>query len=171
MAKRGRPSKTKQPSSEFERKLSEEIDATASEPQAAAEKEPAAKPDGIPLKPSVELVIPLVKMPFEVWAVSQKIAALRLTDDEAALLGQPIIALWEYYLPQLPVIAWTWLAFIAMTYQVMVPRLRIIQKEQERRQTSSSSRAGGDKDSGGGGRKPPPPPPPEPTLETLQKQS
>lgn len=78
---------------------------------------------------------PVLKIPFDVWAETEKIEELRITDKEAELLALPITQLIDYYLPQLPEIAIAWFGLISAGYSVLGPRRQIIM---QRRQDKSA---------------------------------
>lgn len=80
---------------------------------------------------------PVLKIPFDVWAETEKIEELRITDKEADLLAVPITQLIDYYLPQLPEIAIAWFGLISAGYSVLGPRRQII--IQRRRDQSKSA--------------------------------
>ena len=90
---------------------------------------------------TIDVVAGVVKIPFELWSISQSVKSLRLTDDEAQRIAEPAKQLLEHYLPQIPVIAYAWLSLSVSTFWVMQSRLRTIQDlkmHRERIQKQSS---------------------------------
>lgn len=98
-------------------------------------KRPVGRPPKPPEPESPELTIDIVagviKIPFELWAISQSIKSLALTDEEAKQIAEPARQLLEYYLPKIPVIAYAWLSLSVSTFWVMRPRLFTIKETRE----------------------------------------
>jgi len=88
-----------------------------------------------PEKPelTIEVVAGVVKIPFELWSISQNVKPLELTDDEAKRIAEPAMQLLEYYLPQIPVIAYAWVSISVSTFWVIQSRLRYIQELKKQR--------------------------------------
>jgi len=141
--KRGRPKKKKQkPAAEptpappkvvpyptagqkvksFEEKLEAQI---KGKPQPKAAVPPAAEPEQAPEVP-VELIADFIKLPFELWALSQNLTLLALTQDEAMRLAQPTKKLLDYYFPKIPPIAYAWFNLNVSAFWIMRPRLKAI---------------------------------------------
>ncbi|MBA7495391.1 hypothetical protein ES702_05973 [subsurface metagenome] len=74
------------------------------------------------------LLIPVLKMPFNLWATSQKIEELKLDDKEAFKLALPVTQLVEYYLPKIPAIGYVWVSLVLAIYGITQPRIKKIQK-------------------------------------------
>lgn len=97
------------------------------------------RPVGRPPKPpepeqpelTIDIVAGVVKIPFELWAISQSMKSLALTDEEAKQIAEPARQLLEHYLPQIPVIAYAWLSLSVSTFWVMQPRLSTIKETRE----------------------------------------
>jgi len=68
----------------------------------------------------------VVKMPFELWSISQNVKELALTDQEAAQISGPVKQLLDYYLPQIPPIAYAWIALTVNGFWIMRTRLLLI---------------------------------------------
>jgi len=87
------------------------------------------------------LIIQVVCIPFDLWAISQGVPQLKLRDEEAALIGPPVKELLDYYLPAIPPIAWAWISLSIATYATMKPRLELIQAlKMEKSGTSATKR-------------------------------
>lgn len=113
---------------EFETKLDEQIAAGESEQRRGPgrpRKQPPAEPATPPSAP-LEIVAGAVKMPFELWAISQGVPGLALSDKESRQLAEPVKALLDYYLPQIPAIAYAWSAFGVSIFWVIRTRLLLI---------------------------------------------
>jgi len=90
------------------------------------------------------LFIPIVKIPFDVWAESQKIEELRLSDKEAENIALYITQLVDYYLPKIPSIAYAWMGLATSIFAVLQPRLKLIrelkkQKEEKMEEVKTQS--------------------------------
>lgn len=108
---------------EFERKLDDQLGAaeTAKRPAQPA-KEQAAGPQNFGL----EIIKPVIAMPFDLWAARVDLKELKLSKDELNLLAGPVKELLDYYLPQIPVIAYAWISVSVAAYSVMKVRLELI---------------------------------------------
>jgi hypothetical protein len=84
----------------------------------------------------------LIKMPFELWAISQDVKELALTDREAAQIAEPVKHLLDYYLPQIPAIAYAWIALTVNGFWIMRTRLLLIAEIKERKKESDGKRGG-----------------------------
>lgn len=84
---------------------------------------------------SIDVVAGVVKIPFELWAISQSVKSLALNDVEAKRIAEPAMQLLEHYLPQIPVIAYAWVSVSVSTFWVMQSRLLIIKKIQEHKKS------------------------------------
>jgi len=96
-------------------------------------KEKEVEPE--PPELTIDIVAGVIKIPFELWSISQSVKSLALSDDEAKSIAEPARQLLEHYLPQIPVIAYAWISMSVSAFWVMQSRLRTIQeikKHQER---------------------------------------
>lgn len=89
---------------------------------------------------TIDVVAGVVKIPFELWSISQSVKSLALTDDEAKQIAEPARQLLEYYLPQIPVIAYAWISMSVSTFWVMQSRLRTIQEIKKHRERLAQPR-------------------------------
>ena len=80
---------------------------------------------------TIDVVAGVVKIPFELWSISQSVKSLALTDEEAKRIAEPAMRLLEHYLPQIPVIAYAWISMSVSTFWVMQIRLRTIKELKE----------------------------------------
>lgn len=116
--------------------------------QLAGDLEPAKRPVGRPPKEkevepeipelTIDIVAGVVKIPFELWAISQGIEGLALTDEEAKPIAEPARQLLEYYLPQIPVIAYAWISVSTSLFWIMRSRLILIQEIRKQREKLQS---------------------------------
>lgn len=81
-------------------------------------------------EPELDLAIvtPIVKMPFDLWALKNDLDKLKLDDKEARLIAEPLKQLLDYYLPKIPTIAYAWISLSVMSYTVLKSRLELVQK-------------------------------------------
>jgi hypothetical protein len=94
----------------------------------------------LPQKANVMLV-PVLRIPFELWSIANNMPELELTKEEGEDLALPVTQLLEYYFPgKIPEIAWVWLMMCGATYNVMKPRMALIQARKQ--QSASVARAG-----------------------------
>jgi len=114
-------------------------------PPKQLEPEPATIPNVI--------VKQAIQVPFDLWAISQNLDELKLTDQEARLLADPVKALLDYYAPKVPVIVIAWLSLVVASYSVMRPRLELI--AELKKQNHPSSESAGMDGQGQGGPAPP----------------
>jgi len=116
---------------EFEKKLDEQLAREAPRRgPGRPPKEPAPEPPTLDL----DVVAGVVKIPFELWAIGQGLEGLALTDDESRKLAEPAKILLEYYLPQIPEIAYAWIGLSVSSFWIMRARLLLIKeirKQQE----------------------------------------
>jgi len=86
-------------------------------------------------------IVPVIEIPFDLWAQAMKLPELALGKDEAKNLALPITQLLEYYFPgRIPEIAWIWLMLFASTSNILKPRLKIIS---ERKKAAGTVATGG----------------------------
>lgn len=112
--------------------------------QLAGDMEPPKRPVGRPPKEkeeepeppelTIDIVAGVVKIPFELWSISQSVKSLALSDDEANQIAEPARQLLEHYLPQIPVIAYAWLSMSVSVFWVMQSRIQTIQEIKKHRE-------------------------------------
>ncbi len=102
----------------------------------------------------VEFVEGAVKLPFELWAISQGVPDLSLSDAEARQLSQPVKQLLDYYLPIIPPAAYAWGSLAVTSFWLMRPRLLLLQKIRADGQPEQEAKPAA--------RRPPQPPPKNP---------
>lgn len=126
---------------EFEYKLDETLNETADTPKRGRgrpRKEPTPEPPtGLP----ENAIAMVVNLPFDLWAKSQGVSELSLTDEEARAIAEPIKVLLDHYVPQIPTIAAAWLSFAVVAYGILSPRLDLIQKIKEDKAAAESGAA------------------------------
>lgn len=86
-----------------------------------------------------DLIAQGLKMPFELWANSQKVLDLKLTDPEAITIAKPVKLLLDYYLPNVPEIGIAWLSLAISGYTIMAVRLQLIADKKKEKQNSKVS--------------------------------
>ena len=74
----------------------------------------------------VKVFAQCIQIPFDLWSVSQKIPELKLPMDEAVMLAKPMKQLADYYLPNVPEIAWAWFSLAGVSYSIVKSRLILI---------------------------------------------
>ena len=139
---------------EFEDLLDAHLAGDAGPPKRGPGRPPGAgKKQQEPEQPELtnDIVAGVVKIPFELWAISQDTPVLRLSDKESAQMAEPARHLLEYYLPKIPVIAYAWISLSVSTFWVMRTRLLLIQEIRKHRQKQQPAR---------------PPEPAQPGVET-----
>lgn len=146
---------------EFEEILDRQLAGGTAEPGETM-KEPAAQDR----KFDEKVIAQACQIPFDLWAISQNIEQLKLSDQEARMMGRPAKELLDHYLPQIPVIAWAWISFGLVGYGVMKPRLLIIQELKKKRSSSQPAAETRDPLQPQGG---PPPPAPISTFPTIDQ--
>jgi len=118
---------------EFEKKLDEQL------AQEAPKRGPGRPPKEPPPEPptiDLDVVAGVLKIPFELWAIGQGVEALALTDEESRTLAEPAKILLEYYLPQIPEVAYAWIGLSVSSFWIMRTRLllvKVIRSERENR--------------------------------------
>ncbi|MBW8003339.1 MAG: hypothetical protein FVQ80_15220 [Planctomycetes bacterium] len=135
---------------EFEQKLDQQL-ADAKEIGKRGPGRPRKQPESEPeFELDLKTIAQGLKMPFDLWAVSQKIEQLRVTDDEACAIAIPAKKLLDYYFPGAPVIAIAWAGLVISLYTITAPRLKLIADLKKQKETSSATSAG-QMDQGQGG--------------------
>jgi len=122
---------------EFEKKLDEQL------AQEAPKRGPGRPPNVPPPEPptlDLDVVAGVVKIPFELWAIGQGLEGLALTDDESRKLAEPAKILLEYYLPQIPEIAYAWIGLSVSGFWIMRSRLLLIKEIRKQRESQKPPR-------------------------------
>lgn len=134
---------------EFEDRLDEQLagDGPKRGPGRPRKEPPTIEPENL----TPDVLIGIVKMPFELWAISQAVEELALQDDEAKQLSGPIKQLLDYYMPKIPAIAYAWISLAISSFWIMRSRLLLIKAIKESNSLSSQA---DDKDDGHGGPRP-----------------
>lgn len=101
-------------------------------------KEKQQEPESFEL--TIDIVAGVVKIPFELWSISQGVKKLALDDKEARQMAEPAKQLLEYYLPKIPVIAYAWVSMSVSTFWVMRSRLLLIQEIKKQHQDQQPAR-------------------------------
>jgi len=109
---------------EFEEKLDAALAGDTEEKRGRGRPRKEVEPG--PIELDIKVVAQAVQVPFDLWALTQRCEHLKISDQEAILIGKPLKVLIDYYLPQIPEIAWAWIGFTAATYGVVKSRLIII---------------------------------------------
>lgn len=89
---------------------------------------------------TIDVVAGVVKIPFELWQISQGIESLALSDKEAQRIAEPAKQLIEHYLPQIPVIAYAWVSLSVSSFWVMRSRLVLLQELRKQKETEKPAR-------------------------------
>ncbi len=134
---------------DFENKLDEQIadeKPTGKSKRGRPRKETISEPE---FAMTEDIIRQTIKMPFDLWAVSQKLDELKLEDKEAAAIAIPIKHLLDYYLPKVPIIAIAWISLAVASYSIMASRLFLI-AELKKENIFSSSDSVNAKDAGHG---------------------
>jgi hypothetical protein len=123
---------------EFEKKLD----------QGLARTEPPKRGPGRPRKEdveahdaevAVELLQNVIKTPFELWAISQDVPGLALSDAESQQWAEPMKQLLDYYLPKIPTIAYAWIAWTTTTFWIFRPRMILLAEIRKQKQKEAGS--------------------------------
>ena len=126
---------------EFENQLEQQL--KAGEPEQEPKQGPG-RPRKTPPEPgtapvadlSQEIIQNGLKMPFDLWSISQGVAELKLQANEAAALAEPVKQLLDYYAPKLPTISVAWFSLAVTAYSIMAVRFRIINEAQKAKKKS-----------------------------------
>jgi len=135
---------------EFENKLKEKIEPEKKRGRGRPPRQNAEGLDPGPATIPNEIVKQAIQVPFDLWAISQNLDGLKLTDQEARLLAEPAKALLDYYAPKVPTIIIAWSSLVVAAYSVMRPRLELIKDTRKQKVTSPSESAGTDGQGHGG---------------------
>jgi len=87
---------------------------------------PRKEQEPAPAEIDIKIIGQTIQIPFDLWAVSQGVEGLKLADQESILIAKPCKQLIDYYLPQVPEIAWAWISLSAVSYSIMKSRLALI---------------------------------------------
>jgi hypothetical protein len=126
---------------DFEEKLDEQIAGGPPEQPKRGRGRPPKEPQPEQQEPMIdnEIIKKAVCVPFDLWARSQRLKDLRLTDDEAQALSEPVKTLLDYYLPEVPAIAFAWASLAITAYAITSPRLFKIEEEREIRKRKNEA--------------------------------
>jgi len=134
---------------DFEQKLDEQID-----PKKPVRGRPRKTPAQAPPEPEFQMTVDMVgqgiKMPFDLWAATNKLPALKLTDPESKMLSAPVKQLLDYYFPGAPVIAIAWISLAVTSYSIMAIRLKLIADVKKKKSSLSSENQMDEKPVAGG---------------------
>jgi len=72
------------------------------------------------------------EIPFNLWAKSQGIPALKLSTGESNMMAEPVKLLLDHYMP-LSDISMAWIGLVAVSYTVMESRLNLIAEIKKRK--------------------------------------
>ncbi len=128
---------------EFEDQLDQQLD---EKPQA---KRGPGRPRKGPLEPAPsfemdsDLIAQGFKLPFELWAQTQKVPDLKLTDPEAIAFAKPVKQLLDHYLPNFPEIGIAWASLMITGYTIMGTRFALVAEIKRNKKSSSSNSTGG----------------------------
>ena len=101
---------------------------------------PPKEPEPEPPELTIDVIAGVVKIPFELWGISQGIESLALDDNEAQRIAEPAKQLIEHYLPQVPVIAYAWISVSVSTFWVMRSRLLLLQELRKQKEAEKPAR-------------------------------
>lgn len=118
---------------DFEQKLEEQIQGGPPEPEKRGRGRPRKEPEPEQVSATIDnkIIKDAVCVPFDLWARSQRLNDLRITDEEAQSLSEPIKTLLDYYLPEVPAIAFAWGSLAITAYAITSPRLFKIEEERK----------------------------------------
>jgi len=128
---------------DFEDALDKQLagDAGPSAPKRGPGRPPKEKiPEPAEPQLTIDVVAGIVKIPFELWSISQSVKTLAISDEEAKRIAEPAMQLLEFYLPQIPVIAYAWISMSVSTFWVMQSRLRTIKEVREHKKRTAPPR-------------------------------
>ena len=108
---------------EFEERLDQQLGAGT---ESRGRGRPRKGPEPAPAEIDIKIIGQTIQIPFDLWAVSQGVEGLKLADQESILIAKPCKQLIDYYLPQVPEIAWAWISLSAVSYSIMKSRLALI---------------------------------------------
>lgn len=123
---------------DFEEALDRSLGSYNIDPGKPKRGRPRNQPEPEPAPIDAKVIAQAMQIPFDLWAVSQKLDGLKLTDAEAFAIAKPTQQLLDHYLPQIPEIAWAWISLAAVSHSIMKSRLALI-AETKRLSASSPS--------------------------------
>lgn len=125
---------------DFEQKLDEQI-AGPPEPEKRGRGRPRkeAEPEPEISKIDNQIIKDAICIPFDLWARSQKLKGLKLSEEEAQTLAEPVKTLLDYYLPEVPTIVYAWGSLAITAYALTSPRLFMIEEERARRSAKNEA--------------------------------
>lgn len=74
------------------------------------------------------MFVPVIKIPFDLWAETTKREEMRLNSEEAGRVATPIAQLLNYYLPKISPVGYIWISFAITSIGVMSVRLQLLAK-------------------------------------------
>jgi hypothetical protein len=92
----------------------------------------------IPMNEGDPAIAEILKIPFDVWANSQELPALKLQKDEALNLSKPVKALLDHYMPQVSPIGYVWVSFALIITNTLTSRMLIISNERKNRKKDNN---------------------------------
>lgn len=125
---------------DFEQKLDEQI-AGPPEPEKRGRGRPRKEAEPEPEISTIDnkIIKDAICIPFDLWARSQKLNGLKLSDEEAQALSEPAKTLLDYYLPEVPAIAYAWGSLAITAYALTSPRLFMIEDERTKRSVKNEA--------------------------------
>ena len=114
----------------------------------------SGKPFVLPPQPD-PVIANVLKIPFDVWAKSQKTDELKISEAEALQLSAPVKQLMDFYLPQISPIGYVWLSLGLSFSNIMIVKMSIVQKVRAERAKDGkpASKISGKKDNFDNGQK------------------
>jgi len=90
------------------------------------------------------------KVPFDLWASTNNLPSLKLSDQDARILAGPVKQLIDYYLPNIPTITIAWVSLAVTAWAIMAPRMVLIAqvKKQKAEYSSRTTAPAGNKNQG-----------------------
>lgn len=101
---------------------------------------PPKEPQPPPPELTIDVIAGVVKIPFELWQISQGVESLALDDSEAQRIAEPAKQLVEHYLPQIPVISYAWVSVSVSIFWVMRSRLLLLQELRKQKESEKPAR-------------------------------
>lgn len=131
---------------EFENRLDEALGSADQMDGKRGRGRPRKEPEPEPVQIDDAIIAQAIQIPFDLWAVSQDCEQLKISMPEARTIAKPLKQLLDYYMPNVPEIAWAWIALSAAGYSIVKSRLVIIAeiKKQKSFSSPSSERADGE---------------------------
>jgi len=123
---------------EFEDRLDSAL-AGDGESQKRGRGRPRKDQEPVPAEIDVTIIGQVVQIPFDLWSISQGVEGLKISPKESVMIAKPLKTLLDYYMPQVPEIAWAWISLSAVSYSVMKSRLVLIAEIKKQKALNSSS--------------------------------